>query len=1153
MDNLFGLSMDVIMAVLLAAFLAAIAAVGWFALRNRVMVRLGLRNIPRRRGQTTLIIIGVMLSTVIIAAALGTGDTLSVSIRNEAIRSLNTIDEVVVPSRASAGDSFGSVPYVHVDRFYELQEKVAGVDTIDGLTPSIAETAPALNNRTSVSEGRLNIVGVDSSLLDGFTPLTSISGGTVRLEDLADDQAFINDRAADSLDASPGDELTLFIGRETASFNVAEVVERNGLAGRDPTLLISLERAQRLFDRPDQINLISVSNRGGETDGVALSGKVSQEIRAALSDREAATALWELLKSQEVIDALADVESDLTGDLKDHAAELREELQQTEVSDRLIRLLNRQSVEDHVLDVLESEGLQEEHEEASALFSDLLPFRVIQIKRNILEAADEAGNIVTTIFLNMGLFTVMVGVLLIFLIFVMLAAARRSEMGMARAVGAKRSHLVQMFVFEGTAYALVSAAVGVLLGLVVSALMVGILNRIFSGFDESELFRLTPQFALRTMVVSYCLGMLITLATVAVSAHQVSRLNIVTAVRGLPNPPTESQTGWRTVLMAPVRALLLPFRHTARAARSAIRVRPLAALGFLARAVWAVVMLPVVFWLTLGRVIWRLLMQGWLTVLLGALLAYAGAATWDRAAPFSLGVSLVVIGVALMLRIVLERAKMRPELRDRIAFTFAGVVVLGFWLLPADVIESVVGELVGDFDVLFVSGICMVTAAVWTVMYNADLLLKALTWLTSPIGKLRPVLVTAVAYPMSAKLRTGLTLAMFALVFFTLMFISVLTETFSTQFTDPEVVTGGWHVEGTISASTPIEDVRSRIVELGLRLDDFAAVGGYTFSNVQARDTGGDGGDRQSLSVRGADDAFLDASEYDFHLIAEGYGPSAKEILQALRDDPTLAVLGGNLVRTLPDVQDGFRPDLVESVYYADDVMQPFTMELRQRLSDETTDVTIIGVLAREHEASFSMLASKALLDELFPFEIPVTRYRFSVAEGVDAQQASYGLEGAFLEHGMETTVLADELEQETAGTRAIFRLFVGFVALGLVVGIAALGVVSTRAVVERRQQIGVLRAIGYRRGMIQLSLMVESSFISLLGIAIGGTLGVILSYQAFTEIRDDAAVANLRFVIPWIQIGAILALAYGFSLLATYLPARQAARTYPAEALRYE
>ena len=166
-------------------------------------------------------------------------------------------------------------------------------------------------------------------------------------------------------------------------------------------------------------------------------------------------------------------------------------------------------------------------------------------------------------------------------------------------------------------------------------------------------------------------------------------------------------------------------------------------------------MVPVVGGLTLSQVVWRFLMQGWLAVLLGALLAYLGAAEWDRAAPFSAGVSLVVVGMGLMLRRALELAGMRPDLRDRIAFTITGVVVLAYWLTPADVIESVAGELVGDFDLLFVSGISMVTAAVWTVMYNSDLLLRALTLLTSPIGKLRPVLVTAVAYPMSAKLRDG--------------------------------------------------------------------------------------------------------------------------------------------------------------------------------------------------------------------------------------------------------------------------------------------------------------------------------------------------------------------------------------------------------------
>ena len=50
---------------------------------------------------------------------------------------------------------------------------------------------------------------------------------------------------------------------------------------------------------------------------------------------------------------------------------------------------------------------------------------------------------------------------------------------------------------------------------------------------------------------------------------------------------------------------------------------------------------------------------------------------------------------------------------------------------------------------------------------------------------------------------------------------------------------------------------------------------------------------------------------------------------------------------------------------------------------------------------------------------------------------------------------------------------------LGLVVGIAALAVVASRAVVERRQQIGMLRAIGYQRGMVALSFLFESGFIA--------------------------------------------------------------------------
>jgi len=91
---------------------------------------------------------------------------------------------------------------------------------------------------------------------------------------------------------------------------------------------------------------------------------------------------------------------------------------------------------------------------------------------------------------------------------------------------------------------------------------------------------------------------------------------------------------------------------------------------------------------------------------------------------------------------------------------------------------------------------------------NAGLLVRALSFATGRVGKLRHVLVTAVAYLMSTKFRTGLTLAMFALVIFTLMVMSVLTESVSASVSgDLETVVGGWDIESDVNFNTPIEDM----------------------------------------------------------------------------------------------------------------------------------------------------------------------------------------------------------------------------------------------------------------------------------------------------------------------------------------------------------
>src|SRR6185437_17034907 len=82
----------------------------------------------------------------------------------------------------------------------------------------------------------------------------------------------------------------------------------------------------------------------------------------------------------------------------------------------------------------------------------------------------------------------------------------------------------------------------------------------------------------------------------------------------------------------------------------------------------------------------------------------------------------------------------------------------------------------------------------------------------------------------------------------------------------------------------------------------------------------------------------------------------------------------------------------------------------------------------------------------------------------------------------------------------AFFSMFQGFMALGLFVGIAGLGVIAFRSVVERRQQIGMLRAIGYQRPTVTLSFVLESGFIAVMGIASGVVGALILSRNLLTS-----------------------------------------------------
>src|SRR5512133_3242536 len=95
MSKLYGIPTDDLALVLAVMLLVAGVAVSVLAIRNRVFVRLGVRNVRRRPGRSALIVVGSMLGTAIIAAALATGDTMSLTIRSAASDALGRTDEVV--------------------------------------------------------------------------------------------------------------------------------------------------------------------------------------------------------------------------------------------------------------------------------------------------------------------------------------------------------------------------------------------------------------------------------------------------------------------------------------------------------------------------------------------------------------------------------------------------------------------------------------------------------------------------------------------------------------------------------------------------------------------------------------------------------------------------------------------------------------------------------------------------------------------------------------------------------------------------------------------------------------------------------------------------------------------------------------------------
>jgi putative ABC transport system permease protein len=1167
MESIFGIPATQIMQALVATTGAVLGFILVVIARRRVLVRLGLRHIPRRPGRSALIIFGLALSTTIIATAFATGDTITYTVRALVAGGLGRADEVVIANpgaftrsrlagaelsalwngalSAVSGADFPQGEATRVQAILEREPRVQAV------LPAIVEPAAVTNLTRRESISNFAVLAVPAEEAPRFGRIWSIDGHEVFISDLGPLEAFVNQAAAELLAIEPGDRLRLRVRPEPIEVTVHALVANGDFGGEQPTVLLNLADFQAATKRQGKINQIMIANSGDPVHSVRHSEAVTRQLRAALADRRAATALLRALASDAAREQLRGLSSGLlvSERVRTKVERLIAETHYPAPTDEFLYLLGDYEVAAHVLRVA-GRYTPGGGARAADLLRQLSPLAVLDVKQASLDAADDAGSALTAVFIVLGLCSIASGILLIFLLFSVLAAERRTEMGMARVLGMQRHHLVSALCLEGLAYDIAAAFIGTGLGVLASHVVVAAIAGILREFD----LRVSQHVELRSLVIAYCLGLLVSLMTIGFAAWHTSRMNLVAALRNLPDDER------------PVRR-----QDTLRRLFQQLRLQRIrGAIGAAAEAVFDATRAGIVAWPVLLAAGWWVLQH---------------AAASRQALPYALAGWLIAFGLAFLARWLLavpaavpqtallhavrrgERL-LPPSVRNRIAYTLAGILLLLWWLLPLQPrpliriwpwtagIWRFPGP-VNNPDLFPLAGVTIIAGAVLIVANNYAALLSVLRTLgelKGPWRRLAPALRLGTMYPAAYPFRTGLSLAMFSLVVATMGLTATLLHGVRFAYQDLNALTGGFQIraQATEGAAAP-----ARLPELlpaaeGFRIDSIASMGSLATLSVEAIQPGVKRASWRPLGANVIDRGFAEHTELRLTGRAPGYA-SDREVWRALVEQPGLALITGHSVPSRAEAaseQPG-SSFFLNGVYREERTIRPQTIWIRDPRGGRAVKLTVIGVLdARTSFAPGLYLSSEtlALTGNAPP---PPRAYYLRLHDGVPPRQAALGLSMSLGSQGIQFVPVGEEVRRAQSVRVLLNLLLESYLGLGLIAGVASLGIVGLRAVVERRQHIGVLRALGYRRWMVQAAFLVEFGLIAAVGTLIGTATGVYLARQVVRLLGRGRA--DFFFAVPWDQIGLILLITVVAALLSALPPAWQAGRIPPAQAIRYE
>jgi ABC-type lipoprotein release transport system permease subunit len=208
----------------------------------------------------------------------------------------------------------------------------------------------------------------------------------------------------------------------------------------------------------------------------------------------------------------------------------------------------------------------------------------------------------------------------------------------------------------------------------------------------------------------------------------------------------------------------------------------------------------------------------------------------------------------------------------------------------------------------------------------------------------------------------------------------------------------------------------------------------------------------------------------------------------------------------------------------------------------DTVLLKIVGIIANSIFPG-NLIIWDEYFDIMYPTNDGFTLFLFrSQADNLKPQILS--LESSLSKYGFDGFTVESVVVENILIENTYIAIFQVLLIFGLIVGTLGFGIVASRNALERRREIGILRAIGFTKKAILKTQLYENSFVVLVGITIGSLSGIIASSVYLFKLQIDI------LSWPWLTVFTILAASFAIAISASLLPIIKSSKMSVTEAL---